>query len=56
MSSSVKRTLIDLTNENKRLKNDSAIDLYFDIGELKNNKSQSSSSGSFGMMNINSKN
>jgi hypothetical protein len=51
MSSSIKRTLIDLTNENKRLKNDSAIDLNFDIGELKDNKSQSlySSLGSSGM-------
>jgi len=45
MSFSRKRTLNDLTNDNKRLKNDSAIDLNFDIGELKNKKSQSISSG-----------
>ena len=54
MSSSIKRTLTDLTNENKRLKNDSAIDLNFDIGELQTNKSQSfySTSGSSGMKNF----
>jgi len=37
MSSSIKRSLNDLTNENKRLKNDST----FAIGELKTNNSQS---------------
>ncbi|CAF3987019.1 unnamed protein product [Rotaria magnacalcarata] len=34
----------DLTNEQKRLKNDSVIDLNFNIGELKHEKSQSSHS------------
>lgn len=42
MSLNRKRSLNDLTNDNKRLKNDSAIDLNFDIGQLKNDKSQSS--------------
>lgn len=42
MSSSTKRILNDLTNEKKRLKNDSGIDLNFDIGGLKQEKSQSS--------------
>jgi len=41
MSLYIKRTLNDLTNENKRLKNDSAIDM----GELKNTYSTSTSSG-----------
>jgi len=43
MSFSRKRTLNDLTNDNKRLKNDSAIDLNFDVGELKNQSSYSTS-------------
>ncbi|UJR38291.1 hypothetical protein I4U23_030961 [Adineta vaga] len=46
MSTNTKRTLNDLTNENKRLKNDSAIDLNFDIGELKDNQSHSTSTSS----------
>jgi len=41
MSLYIKRTLNDLTNENKRLKNDSVID----TGELKNTYSTSTSSG-----------
>ncbi len=46
MSLYIKRTLNDLTNDNKRLKNDSAIDLNFDIGELKNQSSYSTSTSS----------
>jgi len=46
MSFRTKRTLNDLTNDNKRLKNDSAIDLNFDIRELNNKKCQSSYSTS----------
>jgi hypothetical protein len=38
-----KRTLNDLTNENKCLKNDSAIDLNFDLGQLKPTKTNQSS-------------
>ncbi|CAF2109679.1 unnamed protein product [Rotaria magnacalcarata] len=44
MSSCIKRVFNDLTNEQKRLKNDSVIDLNFNIGELKHEKSQSSHS------------
>ncbi|CAF3993640.1 unnamed protein product, partial [Rotaria sordida] len=46
MSSSIKRAFKDSTNEKKRIKDDSAIDLYFDIEELKHDKSQSSYSKS----------
>ncbi|CAF0879211.1 unnamed protein product [Adineta steineri] len=46
MSSIIKRTLNDLTNENKRLKNDSAIDLNFDNEELNMKNSHSSYSKS----------
>jgi hypothetical protein len=46
MSFSRKRTLNDLTNDHKRLKNDSAIDLNFDVGELKNQSSYSTSTSS----------
>ncbi|CAF2490257.1 unnamed protein product [Rotaria sp. Silwood2] len=46
MSSSIKRVFKDTTNEKKRVKNDSAIDLNFDIEELKHEKSQSSYSTS----------
>ncbi|CAF1070628.1 unnamed protein product [Rotaria sp. Silwood1] len=46
MSSSIKRVFNDSTNEKKRIKNDSAIDLNFDIEELKHEKSQSSYSTS----------
>ncbi|CAF0719258.1 unnamed protein product [Adineta ricciae] len=47
MSTDLKRTLNDLTNESKRLKNDSAIDLNFDIGEIKHQQSHSSSESLF---------
>jgi hypothetical protein len=40
----MKRNLNDLTNDKKRLKNDSAIDLNFDHGEFNNKKCQSSRS------------
>lgn len=46
MSLSKKRNLQDLSTDknNKRLKNDSAIDLNFDVGQS-NNQSANSSSG-----------
>jgi hypothetical protein len=50
MSFNIKRTLKNLTNENKRFKNDSAIDLNFDIGELKNQSSSYSTSTSSGII------
>lgn len=45
MSSYIKRSLNDLTNENKRLKDDSAIDLNYDIKKSQSSYSTSTSSG-----------